>query len=190
MTREQAKEFIQTTFGTEATDEMISAYLNSLNGAIKSEKDRADKLKADASMVEELKAKLEQMESANMTEVEKANSETQKANEQVAKLTRQIKAMETKTRLAELGITGEDANNLFTEDGMMNFDVLGKIISERETTASSAKEKEILAKTPNPSGSAGKGEEKSESEVLAENIGKAMSETNKKANDVLANYLN
>lgn len=190
MTREQCKQFISTTFGVEEpTDEMITAYLNNVNGAIKSEKDRADKLKADASLVAELQAQLEEMKNKDLSEVEKANKETEKANSQIADLMKQIKTMETKTKLAELGIVGESAEKLFSEDGAIDFSVLGQIITDRETKASVAKEKEILESTPNPAGKGGK-EEKSEAETFAENIGKSLAGVNKASTDILSQYIN
>lgn len=189
MTRTQASEFLKTLGIEEPTDEQISNYLNSVNGAVKSEKDRADKLKADASLVDDLKAQLDALNSQNLTDVEKANKETEKANAQIADLQKQIKAMQTKTKLAELGITGDTASALFGEDGSMNFDVLGQIITDREKSAMSLKEKEILAKTPNPDG-AKKQDEKSEAENIALAIGKEMASSNKSSSDILSQYIN
>lgn len=190
MTREQCKQFIAQTFGIEEpTDEMITSYLNNVNGAIKSEKDKADKLKADADLAKELQAQLDEINAKSLTDVEKANKETEKANAQIAELQKQVKQMETMNKLANLGITGEQATTLFAEDGGLNFDVLGKIISDREAQASSLKEKEILAKTPNPQGGH-TGKEKSEAEVFAENIGKQIAGINKASNDILAQYTN
>lgn len=192
MTREQVKQFITQTFGIDSenvTDEMITSYLNNLNGAIKSEKDRADKLKADSDLAKELQAQLDAINEKSLSDVEKANKETEKANAQIADLQKQVKQMETMNKLANLGITGEQATTLFAEDGGLNFDVLGQIISDREAQASSLKEKEILASVPNPQGGH-TGKEKSEAEAFAENIGKTMAGINKASNDILAQYTN
>ena len=143
MTRTQASDFLKTLGIEEPTDEQITNYLNSVNGAVKSEKDRADKLKADASLVDDLKAQLEALNNQNLSDVEKANKATEQANTEIAKLQKQIKEMQTKTKLAELGITGEIADAFFGEDGSLNFDVLGQIISDREKSAMSLKEKEL-----------------------------------------------
>lgn len=189
MTRTQASDFLKTLGIEEPTDEQITNYLNSVNGAVKSEKDRADKLKADASLVDDLKAQLEALNNQNLTDVEKANKATEQANTEIAKLQKQIKEMQTKTKLAELGITGEVADAFFGEDGSLNFDVLGQIISDREKSAMSLKEKEILAKTPNPDG-AKKQDEKSEAEKLAMTLGKEMAGTNQTTTDILSQYTN
>lgn len=189
MTRTQASDFLKTLGIEEPTDEQITNYLNSVNGAVKSEKDRADKLKADASLVDDLKAQLEALNNQNLTDVEKANKETEKANAQIADLQKQIKAMQTKTKLAELGITGDIADSFFGEDGSLNFDVLGQVISDREKQAYSLKEKEILAKTPNPDG-AKKQDEKTEAENIALSLGKQMANSNSETEGILSQYIN
>lgn len=189
MTRTQASDFLKTLGIEEPTDEQISNYLNSVNGAVKSEKDRADKLKADASMVDDLKAQLEALNNQNLSDVEKANKETEKANAQIAELQKEIKAMQTRTKLAELGIIGETADALFGVDGSMNFDVLGQIISDREKNASALKEKEILAKTPNPEGGK-KQDEKTEAENIAISLGKEMANSNSNTEGILSQYIN
>lgn len=190
MTRENGKQNL-IALGIEApTDEQITNYLNQVCGETRREKERADKYKADSDENAELKKQLEDIANANLTEVEKANKETEKANGLIADLQKQIKAMETKTSLAELGIVGEQAEKLINADGIVDFAVLGQIISERETKASSLKEKELLQNTPNPEGgntNSGK-DEKSEAEKIAETIGKSMAESNKFANDVLSQY--
>ena len=60
--------------------------------------------------------------------------------------------MEMKAQLAEKGIVGEDADNLIDADGKLDIETLGKIISEREKASASAKEKELLDRTPSPKG--------------------------------------
>lgn len=189
MTREQCKQFIKTTFGIEEpTDEMINAYLNNVNGAIKTEKEKADLLKSEAEKAKDLQAQLDAINAEKMSDIEKANAETQKANDQIAILQKQIKAMETRTKLAELGITGEQADKFFSETGEINFDILGQVISDREKQASALKEKELLKDTPNPSGSGGDSTE-TEAEKLAKSIGQRMAESNKVTSDVLSHYI-
>lgn len=188
MTREQSKQFIKTTFGIEEpTDEMINAYLNNVNGAIKTEKDKADLLKSEAEKAKELQAQLDAINAEKMSDIEKANAETQKANDQIASLQKQIKAMETRTKLAELGITGEQADKFFSETGEINFDILGQVITDRETKAAALKEKELIKNTPNPNGGGEK--TKSEAEVFAESFGQRMAESNKVTSDVMSHYI-
>lgn len=155
MTREQAKANLVTLGVEEPTDEQITHYLNQIGGETKRYSDRADKLKADADKVAELQKQLDDLNNANLTEVEKANKDREDALNKVANLEKEIKKMQTMKALADKGIIGEDAESFFNEDGSVNFDTLGKIISERETKASAEKEKELLNGTPNPSGSSG-----------------------------------
>ena len=192
MTREQVKQFIKTTFGIEEpTDEMVSAYLNNVNGAIKVEKDKADLLKEEAEKAKALQAELDAINAEKMSDIEKANAETEKANKQIAELQKQVSDMKVRNKLAEMGITGEQADKFFDKDGQIDFDNLGQIISEREKNASALKEKELLDKTPNPSGSVGGSTpEKSEAEKFAESYAKNLSANNKSSNDALASYLN
>ena len=75
MTREQAKQFLVTVGVAEPTDEQISAYLNSVNGAVKAEKDKADALKKDADLAKELQEKLDAINAEKMSDIEKANAD-------------------------------------------------------------------------------------------------------------------
>lgn len=156
MTREEAKKSLIAFGVAEPTDEQITNYLNQLNSVVKSEKDRADKLKADADRVIELQAQLDEINSKGLSDVEKANKAVETANKQVLELQKKIKTMENKSKLAEMGITGENADKFFTESGEIDFGVLGKILSDTKANAAAAKEAEIAGKATNP-GSAGTG---------------------------------
>ena len=194
MTREQAKEALKG-FGIEATDEQITSYLNTINGAIKTEKDRADRLSKEAEKVSALQAQLDELNNKGLSEVEKANKATESALARVSELEKNLKAMETEKKLAELGITGDDAKNLIGEDGTLNFDTLGQVISAREKLAASQKEAELAGKAGNPGSAGGSvndqgGKEKTGAEKYAEEYAKRASENSKAASDALASYLN
>ena len=174
MSREQARENLKSFGIEEPTDEQVTAYLNQVGGETKKEKDRADKLKAQADKVTELQSQLDSLNNANLSEIEQANKATEKANEQIATLQKQIAQMQLKASLAEKGIIGEDADNLIDADGKLDIETLGKIISERETAAASAKEKELLDKTPNPQGNAGSGTDDDAKPLDVENAEKIV----------------
>ena len=188
MTREQAKKFLTDIGIAEPTDEQVSQYLNNVNGAIKTEKDKADLLKSEAEKAKDLQAKLDAIEAEKLSDVEKANKATEQANAKIAELQKDIKKMETRTKLAELGITGEQADKFFTEDGSVDFEVLGQVISEREKQASALKEKELLDQTPNPNGGGGT-DPKTDAEKFAESYGKRIAESNKVTSDVMSHYI-
>ena len=157
MNRNQALENLKSFGIEEPTDEQVTSYLNQVHGESKKEKDRADRFKAEAEKVADLQNQLDEVNNANLSEVEKANKATETANKQIAELNRKIAEMELKAQLAEKGIVGEDADNLIDADGKLNIETLGKIIKDRETASASAKEKELLDKTPSPQGNNGGG---------------------------------
>ena len=152
MTREQAKANLISYGVTEPTDEQVTNYLNTVNGEIKKEKDRADRYKLDADKASELQKQLDEIANNNLSEVEKANKATEDAMAQVAALQKRIDRAEQLKALAEKGIAGEQAEKLISEDGKLDFEVLGQIISERESAAMVAKEKEIANNQGNPNG--------------------------------------
>ena len=152
MTREQAKAFLNTLGIEEPTDEQVTNYLNSVNSETKKEKDRADKLKLDADKAAQLQKQIDEINNQNLSEVEKANKATEDAMAQVAALQKRIDRAEQLKALAEKGITGEQAEKLFSEDGKLDYEVLGQIITDRENAAKTAKEQEIANNQGNPGG--------------------------------------
>jgi len=157
MTREQAKSNLINLGIAEPTDEQITNYLNTVNGEAKKEKDRADRYKLDADKAAELQKQLDEIANNNLSEVEKANKATEDALSQVAALQKRIDRAEQLKSLAEKGITGEQAEKLISEDGKLDYDILGQIISDRETAAKAAKEQEIANNQGNPNGGASGG---------------------------------
>ena len=75
------------------------------------------------------------------------------------------------------------------DDGTFDYDVLGQIISDKETAAAKAKEVEIANNSPNPNGSNGGGETQTEAEKIAKEIGSKWSDANKTAESVLKSYM-
>ena len=152
MTREEAKKNLQTIGVAEPTDEQVTNYLNQVNGETKKEKDRAEQYKKDAEQVKGLKDKVAELESANLSDAEKKEKEMEELRSHLAEVEKKNARMETLNTLAQMGITGEDAENLIREDGSTDFATLGKIISARESAAAIAKEKEIAKGSSNPGG--------------------------------------
>lgn len=189
MTREQAKENLKTLGFEEPTDDQVTKYLNQLGGETQKEKELANKYKTDALKVADLQKKLDELNDANLSEIEKANKATETANAQIEELQKQIAAMELKTQLAEIGITGEQAEKLISADGKLDTAVLGQIIAERETTAKSLKEKELLDGTPDPKGGNKGGDDKTAEDKLVESIASELSGVNKSAADIVNSYL-
>lgn len=191
MNREQATANLKSIGIEEPTQEQITNYLNQVNGETKREKDRADKYKADAELTAQLQAKIDEINNANLSELEKANLQTETANKKIAELEKDIKIMNLKTSLAENGIVGEDADNIVNglSAGTLDANALGSLISKKVELAVAEKEKEFLLNTPNPNGGTGNPGEKSDAEKLAEKIGGTIGGDNKVSTDVVSKYL-
>lgn len=191
MNREQATANLKSIGIEEPTQEQITNYLNQVNGETKREKDRADKYKADAELTAQLQAKIDEINNANLSELEKANLQTETANKKIAELEKDIKIMNLKTSLAENGIVGEDADNIVNglSAGTLDANALGSLISKKVELAVAEKEKEFLLNTPNPNGGTGNPDEKTDAEKLAEKIGGTIGGYNKVSTDVVSKYL-
>lgn len=192
MTREQAKALLVTLGIETPSEDQITNYLNSVNKEVKSEKDRAEKYKAEADKTADLQKQLDEINNKGLSDVEKANKATEDALKKVAELEKNIKTMQTQKELATLGITGEDADKFFNEDGSLNFATLGQVLTNREKAAAIAKEKELAGNAGNPGGNGGNGggePQKTAAETFAESYAKSVAENSKAANDALASYL-
>lgn len=187
MTREQAKKKLIALGNAEPTEEQITDFLNTIGAETKKEKERADSYKEKADKVDELQTQLDDLNSQNLSDIEKANKATETANNRVAELEKQVKTMQTRAKLAEKGIVGEQADKLFAEDGSVDFDILGQIISDREKAAATAKEQEIASNATNPGGGSAGGD--NETKSTAEKIAEKMFSGKKQNNDVLSHYV-
>lgn len=177
MTRQEAIDNLTLIGVAEPTDDQITKYLNQVHGESNKERERAEGYKKDAdkaagiskkandqnaalqSKIDELQGQLDEINARDMSDVDKAHKETedakkeaQKALEKIAELEKEIARKNTLQSLADKGIVGEDASNLIKEDGTVDFDTLGKIISDREAAAATAKEQEIARNASNPVG--------------------------------------
>lgn len=186
MNREQAKQNLVAIGIEEPTEKQISDYLDQVNGESKRERDRADRFKADAAKVEELQKQIDEAAQANMTDLQKSQDALDKANQKIASLEKDMARSKLLGSLAAKGIIGDDAEKLVSDDGKLDVEVLGKILSERETSAAAAKEKELLARTPNPDGGAGHG---SDGKTDAERLIEKILPSGKQDNSILQNYL-
>jgi len=158
MSRAEAKQFLISCGIEEPTEEQVTNYLNSVQNEVKKAEDTAKRYKADADKVKDLEKQIEEMNTANMTDLEKANKATQDALNQVEEMRKTVTQMQLEKSLAEIGIVGDDASGLFSEDGQLNTEKLGKIIESREKAAVATFQKDALDKTPSPNGNKG-GEE-------------------------------
>ena len=133
--------------------------------AAKAKQSEIDKLKQEKA---DIQKQLDAINDQTLSESEKAQKERERLeaeyqkqleanNAKIAELEAAQKRAETMKQLAEKGITGEDADNFFNEDGSLNFDTLGKVLSERETAARNDEVQKIAKSTTNPGGSSAGG---------------------------------
>ncbi len=150
MTRAEVKELMKSWGIEEPTDEQITDYLNHMQKEVKKAEDKANMYKADADKVKDLQKQIEELNSANLTDIEKANKATEDAMNKVADLEKTVKKMEQLKALADIGIVGEDADGLVGEDGVLNTEKLGQIIGAKEKAAVDVYKKQALDSTPAP----------------------------------------
>lgn len=155
MKREEVKELLKSWGIEEPTDEQVTDYLNRMQTEVKKAEDTAKKYKADADRVRDLEKQIEEMNTANMTDLELSQKKTEEALKEVESLRSTVKQMELLKSLSDIGIIGDDANGLVNEDGSLNTEKLGKIIESREKAAVASYQKDILDKTPAPDSNKG-----------------------------------
>ena len=193
MTREQAKQNLISIGVEEPTDDQITNYLNQVNGETQKEKDKAAEYKEKADKADEYKAKIDELEAGNMTELEKANKALEAANEQIAKLQKDNAIRDQReAAMTNFKITADQAKSVVKDDGSLDYESLGKIISEKETASAKAKEEEIANNSTNPGGGSatgGNGDDKTEAEKVAENIGKSLAGVNESAKSIVESYM-
>lgn len=170
MTREQAKQFLNTMGVEEPTDEQVSNMLNMLHSETKTAEDKANRYKADADKLIDLQKQLDEINSQNLSDVEKANKATEEALAQVSALQQTVKEMQLQKSLAEIGIIGDDATQLINEDGSLNTIKLGEIMTNREKLAVAGYQKQMLDDTPSPDGSKGDDDEPSITKDITERV--------------------
>lgn len=175
----------------DATDEQITNLLNQSNKEVLNEKNKIAQYKEKADKADELQAKIDELESNGLSETEKANKALEIANARIAELEKAQTLASHRTAAAEkFKVTAEQAAQIVKDDGTFDYDVLGQIITEKETAAAKAKEDEIAAGSQNPGGgTGGNGNKETDAEKMAKEIGSAFSDANKTAESVLKNYM-
>lgn len=177
------EELIAMGISEENADKIMADYGSTVQKA----NAKAEQYKEKANKADELQTQLDELNSQNMTELEKATTALEAANKQIAQLekndeirTQRAKAME------KFGLTAEQASKVVTDDGATDYEVLGQIFADSKKTAIAEYEKQKLDDTPNPGGSTGgSGEEKTNAEKLVEKYYNGQ----KQNNDVLSHYV-
>ena len=172
----------------DATDEQITNLLNQNNSEVAKEKNKANQYKAKADNVDDLQKKLDELEAGNLSEVEQANKNLEKANARIAELEKaQAIATQRSNAATKFNVSAEQAAQIIKDDGTMDYDALGKIISDKETAAAQAKEQEIANNSTNPGG--GMAGKENENKTTAEKLVEKLYGGQKQNNDILSHYV-
>lgn len=186
MTREEVKALFP-----DATDEQITNLLNKTNSELAGEKAKSLKYKEKADKSDELQKQLDAINEQNLTDIEKANKALESANARIAELEKASAIATLKTTVADkFKVTVEQAEQIVKEDGSLDYDALGKIISEKEVAAAIAKEQEIANGTTNPGGGTviSAKDESGKNDVVS-NIATNLYGTDKGSTDIVNSYL-
>lgn len=188
MTRAEAKAKLISYGIAEPTEEQITDLLNSIGAETKKEKDRADALKVKADKADDLQAELDKISEQNLSEVEKANKALEVANNRIAELEKKDAISTTKaTVISKFKVSAEQADQIVKDDGSLDYDALGQIISDKESAAATAKEKEIRDNSGNPGGAGGAN---NDTKSKAEQIATKLFGCQKQENNILSHYVN
>lgn len=191
MSREEAREFIKTKFGIEEpTDQQVTDFLNETNKDSQKKNDLTTKYNDEKKRADDLQKQLDELNDSKLTDAEKAQKELEAQTSKVASLEKQIQLMERKTKLAEKGIVGEEAEKLFNADGSLDFDAFGAILADREAKAKAEKEKELLDRTPDAGNKGGKGgEDDGKPDALTQSVINGLKKDNKVSANIINNYV-
>lgn len=172
------------------TDEQVEQIMSDLGKNIQKANSMAEKYKEDAEKVAELQRQLDEINNANLSEIEKANKLVEDSNKKVAELESKLKAQETRSDLATIGIVGEDADKIIEglNGGKLDIGILGTFISNREKQAVADFEKKSLESTPNPKGGKGADDTKSEAEKVAEMIAPNIGGSSQNTASIIDSY--
>ena len=180
------EELIAMGISEENADKIMADYGSTVQKA----NAKAEQYKEKANKADELQTQLDELNSQNMTELEKATTALEAANKQIAQLEKNDEIRTQRANAMEkFGITAEQASKVVTDDGATDYEVLGQIFADSKKTAIAEYEKQKLDGTPNPDGTKGGSDnEKTEAEKIAERIGKNLAGTNENAKSIVDSY--
>lgn len=181
------EDLIAMGLSEENADKIMADY----GSSVQKVKAKVDEYKTKADKAEELQKQLDDIEQGKLTEVEQANKNLEKANARIAELEKaQAIAAQRVNAASKFNVTAEQAAQIVKDDGSFDYDVLGKIISEKETAAAQAKEQEIANGSTNPGGgTAGGNKAGADNKTNAEKIAESIISNAPKNNDVLSHYI-
>jgi len=185
MTRDEVKKIFEG-----ATDEQITAFLNSSQKELADAKATGTRWKEEAQKASELQKKIDELEAEKMSDSEKLQKQYEDAVKQLESVKNELEANKRrstlKESLAKQGIVGENSDKLVESiiGGDFNAELLGEIINTRI----SDHDKELLTKMSSKGGNPDKKEnDKSDAEKIAERF--VEGSKTKGPENILENYL-
>ena len=146
------EELIAMGISEENADKIMADYGSTVQKA----NAKAEQYKEKANKADELQTQLDELNSQNMTELEKATTALEAANKQIAQLEKKDTVRTQRANAMEkFGLTAEQASKVVTDDGATDYEVLGQIFADSKKSAIAEYEKQKLDGTPNPGGSTG-----------------------------------
>lgn len=146
------EELIAMGISEENADKIMADYGSTVQKA----NAKAEQYKAKADKADELQSQIDEINSQNMTELEKATKALESANQKIAELEkRDIIRTQRANAMEKFGLTAEQASKVVTDDGATDYEVLGQIFADSKKSAIAEYEKQKLDGTPNPGGSTG-----------------------------------
>lgn len=180
VTREQASEQLKAVGVENPTDEQITTYLNNVNAEANKEKSKADKYKEDAIKAADLQKQLDDLQSQNLSDAEKAQKENEKLQQQIAELTSSNFRSEAKAILKGSGLEDADIDTLLpgmiagldkVEDVQARANAYVSAMNKFRDNAIKEHDKDVLDGTKTPGGDGDSGEDdKTEDVINAEKI--------------------
>lgn len=141
------------------TDEQIEKIIAENSKDVQAANAKANKNSEELTRLRELEKEYTAMKDKGLSDSERLQKDLDSANEKIAELEKTQAIAEQRSNAAsKFNISAEQASQVIKDDGSFDYEVLGKIISDKETAAAQAKEQEIANGTTNPGGgSAGGG---------------------------------
>ena len=121
------EELIAMGISEENADKIMADYGSTVQKA----NAKAEQYKEKANKADELQTQLDELNSQNMTELEKATTALEAANKQIAQLEKKDTVRTQRANAMEkFGLTAEQASKVVTDDGATDYEVLGQIFAD------------------------------------------------------------
>lgn len=155
------------------TDEQIEKIIAENSKDVQAANAKANKNSEELTRLRELEKEYTAMKDKDLSDSERLQKDLDFATAKIAELEKkQAIAAQRSNAASKFNISAEQAAQVIKDDGSFDYEILGKIISDKETAAAQKKEQEIANGSTNPGGGSavGSGKEKTADVENAEKI--------------------